>query len=150
MSKRHRYDFDRLDKYCKENCVTLLENYSNVFLTKKYLIKCKCVYENCENEFEKVFCELEKTGAYCKICIKIIANDRRKKTCFEKYGVGSSSQCKEVQEKITKTCLKKYGVKHSFQSEIIKNKIKQANISKYGVSNPTQNNIIKEILKRHV
>jgi hypothetical protein len=34
MSKRMKYDFDRLDKYCKENNVILLEDYSNVKLTK--------------------------------------------------------------------------------------------------------------------
>ena len=72
MSNRKRYDFERLDKYCKENSVTLLEDYTGCFLTKNSLIKGKCVYENCENEFDKLFINLVKTGPYCKCCIKII------------------------------------------------------------------------------
>jgi len=34
MSERRKYDFERLDKYCKENNVTLLEDYSCCKLTK--------------------------------------------------------------------------------------------------------------------
>lgn len=52
MAERHKYDFKRLDKYCKENNVTLLEDYSNLSLTKISLIKAS-VYENCDNIFEK-------------------------------------------------------------------------------------------------
>jgi hypothetical protein len=46
MSNRKRYDFEWLDKYCKENSVTLLDDYKDCFLTKNSLIKGKCVYEN--------------------------------------------------------------------------------------------------------
>ena len=98
MSKRQRYDFDRLEKYCKENSVKLLEDYSDIFLTKESLIKGNCSYENCENGFEKKFCELEKTGAYCKICIKKVANDRRRHTCLEKYGTDNITKRSEYKE----------------------------------------------------
>lgn len=33
MAKRKKYDFERLDKYCKANNVELLEEYSNFQLT---------------------------------------------------------------------------------------------------------------------
>ena len=52
MSNRQRYDFERLDKFCKENSVTLLEEYTDCFLTKYFLIKGKCVFEEhgvCDN-----------------------------------------------------------------------------------------------------
>jgi hypothetical protein len=101
MSKRKRYDFERLDKYCTENDVTLLDDYNKIILTKDSLIKGNCVYDNCESPFEKKFCELENTGAYCKICIKKVANKRRKDSCIKKYGFEFSSQCKEVKEKFT-------------------------------------------------
>jgi len=55
---RQFYNYERLDKYCKENGVTLLEDYSTIFLTGKVNIKGKCVYENCENSFEKSFSQL--------------------------------------------------------------------------------------------
>lgn len=34
MPKRVRYDFEYLDKYCKENNVTLLENYNSCNIKK--------------------------------------------------------------------------------------------------------------------
>ena len=53
MSKRQRYDFEMLDKYCKENDVILLHDYTDIFLTRESFIKGNCSYKNCENEFEK-------------------------------------------------------------------------------------------------
>ena len=46
MTERHKYDFERLDKYCNENNVVLLEDYSKDFLTKKVNIKFYC--EKCD------------------------------------------------------------------------------------------------------
>ena len=71
MATRRKYDFERLNAYCEENSVTLLEDYSNSNLTITSIIKGGCIYENCKNEFNKLFRELENTGAYCVNCIKI-------------------------------------------------------------------------------
>jgi hypothetical protein len=87
MSKRMKYDFERLDKYCKENNVILLDDYSSCKLTKDTYIKSKCAYENCSNDVNKNFRELENAGSYCKTCIKLKSTEVRKKTCLEKYGV---------------------------------------------------------------
>ena len=51
MAKRRKYDFERLNAYCEENSVTLLEDYSNSNLTITSIIKGGCIYENCKNEF---------------------------------------------------------------------------------------------------
>jgi hypothetical protein len=139
MPQRFKYDFERLDKYCKENNFTLLEEYINIKLTKDTYIKSICSYENCSKYVNKKFRELEKTGSYCINCIKIKANNIRRKSCMEKYGVENSAQSKCVQEKYKKTCLEKYGVEHCFQSEKVKNKIKETMIKRYGVENPNQN-----------
>jgi hypothetical protein len=80
--------------------VILLDDYTDIFLTKNTLIKGFCIYENCENEFDKKFCELLKTGAYCEICIKKIANERRKQTCIEKYGTDNITKRSEYKENI--------------------------------------------------
>jgi hypothetical protein len=64
-----KYDFERLDKYCKKNNVTLLEDYSCCKLTSNVYLKSKCSYENCENIVNKRFRELEKAGSYCLNCI---------------------------------------------------------------------------------
>jgi len=52
MSKRVKYDIQRLTQYCEENHINLLENYSDKPLTKKYIIKGNCTYDNCKNNFE--------------------------------------------------------------------------------------------------
>ena len=44
MSKRKKYDFELLQKYCSENNVVLLEDYSCKYVTRNITIKCKCVY----------------------------------------------------------------------------------------------------------
>jgi hypothetical protein len=144
MTERRKYDFDRLDKYCNENNVILLEDYSNIFLTREVIIKSKCIYDNCFNDVNKKFRELENTGSYCMNCIKIKANNIRIKSCLEKYGVKNSAQSKISQEKYKKTCLEKYGVEHCFQSEKVKYKIKETMIKRYGVENPNQNSEISE------
>ncbi len=87
MSKRTKYDFERLDKYCKETNIILLEDYSNIPLTRDVYIKSKCSYNNCENVVDKKFRELETAGSYCVDCIKIKANEVRKQTCLKNHGV---------------------------------------------------------------
>ena len=99
MITRIKYDFERLDKYCKENGVTLVDDYSQTYLNKNVKIKCKCVYENCENEFEKRFDNLLKTGSYCKCCIKIMTNKRIKSTFLKKYGSENILQMDFIKEK---------------------------------------------------
>lgn len=148
MTERKKYDFESLQNYCNENSVILLEDYTCKYVTRNIIIKGKCVYENCNNEFEKIFRQLEKTGAYCNVCKNIIKLKKTKKSCLEKYGVENPFQNKEVKDKYKKTCLEKYGVEHTFQSELVKNKIKSVCLEKYGVENPNQNNDIRNKTKK--
>ena len=143
MTERRKYDFERLDKYCKENNVTLLEDYSQSKLTRDIYIKTKCSYENCINDVNKKFRELEKAGPFCVNCIKIKASNMRKQSCLEKYGVENAAQNLKVREKMINTCLEKYGVKNTFQNNNVKNKIKETMIKRYGVENPNQSESIK-------
>jgi hypothetical protein len=113
MAKRKKYDFERLEKYCQENNVVLLEDYSNFQLTGLSNIKSRCVYENCINNVNKRFIEFEKTGSYCINCIKIIRNEKIKKSCLEKYGVENVSQidkfkASKVSQKYTYDLLQNY------------------------------------------
>ena len=43
MTERKKYNFERLDNYCKENNVILLEDYRDIFLTREVIIKSKCI-----------------------------------------------------------------------------------------------------------
>ena len=54
MTERKKYDFESLQNYCNENNVVLLEDYTYKYVTRNIIIKGKCVYENCNNEFEKI------------------------------------------------------------------------------------------------
>jgi hypothetical protein len=125
----------------------LLEDYSKCNLTKDIYLKSKCSYNNCENNVSKRFRELEKAGSYCVNCIKTKANEFRKNTCLEKYGVENVVQKLEVKNKIKNTCIQKYGVETSFQSDKVKNKIKSKMIKLYGVENPNQSEVIKNKIR---
>jgi hypothetical protein len=148
MTIRTKYDFELLSKYCNENGVILMEDYSKTYLGGKANVKCKCIYKNCENEFEKKFENLIKTGSYCLSCIKIMTNERRKQFCLEKYGCENVTQNNLIREKQKNAILQKYGVEYSFQSESVKNKIKAICLEKYGVENPSQNKNIKNKSKK--
>ena len=143
----NKFNNEKLIEYCKEHNIQLLEDYSNIHITKKSSFKAKCQSDNCNEVVEKIFREIEKTGIYCKECMNKIKREKTVKTCLEKYGVANSSQSKVVQQKYKETCIEKYGVEHAFQSNNIKDKIKATMLEKYGVENATQNEDIKNKIK---
>ena len=55
------------------------------------------------------------------------ANEKRKQTCLEKYGVENVHQINSVKEKCKQTCLEKYGVDNPAKNELIKQKTKETN-----------------------
>jgi len=99
MSKRIKYDIQRLNKYCEENHVTLLDNYDDKPLTKNYIIKGNCIYGDCKNIFEKKFINLIMNGAYCDTCKKIVAFGRMRNTFLQNYGSENILQLEFVKEK---------------------------------------------------
>lgn len=144
MVNHQKCNFERLQKYCSENNVTLLDDYSNMKnLNGTVIIKGKCNYENCNNSFEKKFSYLLASDSFCKQCSKIVKNIKSKKTNLEKYGCNHPSQNQDVKNKIISTNLKKYGCKYSTQSEIMKTKSAETSLKHYGVKHPMQNKEIK-------
>jgi len=162
------YNYDRLSKYCNENSIELIHDYSNKIMGKNFRIEGKCQTENCENTFDKDFRSLLKIGGYCHYCSKEKGKVKIKKTNFKKYGsehgMLALENRKELQEAIIKkfgkkfycqtdeykqknreTCLKKYGFEHQLKVPEIREKIVKTNIEKYGVPNPQQNNEISEL-----
>lgn len=117
MSKRIKYNFERLDNYCKANNVTLLDDYSNVKINRDIYIKGICCYNNCSSLFEKKFRELLNAGPYCKVCIQIIRNNKRKQKNLNKCGIEEPTKLYTIQ-KLNEICinnniklLKKYSEK---------------------------------------
>jgi hypothetical protein len=81
------YNDQKLQQFCHENNITLINNYNDVNINT-YIIG-KCITNFCLNNFNKVFRELVKTNGYCRDCTYENAKLKRKETCLEKYGVES-------------------------------------------------------------
>jgi hypothetical protein len=98
--------------------------------------------------------------------IKEIQN-KKEKTCLEKYDVLCITQYEGMKEKSKETMVKKYGVKHALQSKEIQKKIKktwskkssneikkiqekkeETSLKNWGVENPAQSDVIQEKMKK--
>lgn len=135
------YNNEFLQNYCKENNIILTDFYCKTNRDTK--ISGKCLTKNCEFNFNKVFRQLVKSGAYCNVCSKIKHQNKIKEVVLDKYGVENVFQMKEIKDKIQNTNFTKYGVFYPHQREEIKNKTKQTCIEKYGVENPSKSNAVK-------
>jgi hypothetical protein len=132
-----------LKSICDEGGVTLLEDYSDKYITRDTRIIAKCII--CENSFNKSLNKLHKQRNFgCRICAKKMQFDRIKNTMVQKYGVEYAAQSDIFKDKMKASMLEKYGVEHPNQSEEIKAKIKKTNLEKYGCEYGLQNEEVKE------
>jgi hypothetical protein len=111
-----KYNLELLIKFCSDNHITLLKDYSDEKITRETIIQCKCLREGCGNSFEKNFRQFYNTNGYCEKCTKNVGNKKFKVTCLEKYGVECPSQSQEVKDKCKATCLENHGVEHYSQN----------------------------------
>jgi len=140
---RLKYDYNMLKTICDEGGVTLLEDYSDKYITRDTRIIAKCIM--CENSFNKSLNKLHKQRNFgCRICAKKMQFDRVKNTMVQKYGVEYAAQSDIFKNKMKASMLEKYGVEHPNQSEEIKEKIKKTNLKKYGCEYGLQNEEVKE------
>ena len=119
MPKRKKYDFELLQKYCSENNIVLLEDYTDTKLTQKTRIIGICSSKDCGEKFDKSFKGLFERNVYCKDCANI-----------------------NKMNKIKQYNLLNYGYEFPFNSNNILNKSKNTCIERYDVSNPLKNNNI--------
>jgi len=143
-----RHDYNNLQKYCQENNIKLLKDYSEEKINLKTKIEGKCVSDNCENYFEKKFIQIIKTGGYCKKCTEEIRMKKIENTTLERYGVTNANKNRDVRIKIEETNLKKYGVKYILQNKEIKEKSKQTCLKNNGTEYPMQSKNVKEKSKQ--
>ena len=122
---RTRYDIDYLQRYCNDNNIILLYDYTNQIVNRETRILSKCVTDNCSNNVDKTFRDITKTGSCCIKCTKENRNDKFKETCIEKFGFASPLQSEEIKNKTKQSYMEKYGVEHIAQSDEFKNKVKQ-------------------------
>jgi len=142
------YSPEELKKYCEENKIELLGNY-DIKATSKTFIEGKCLTENCNENFRKLYSVLLTAGGYCRNCALNNGKIRRKETSLQRYGVEFPTQTKEIKEKKIKTCLEKYGVDSVSKVNDIKEKRKQNSLIKFGVEFPMQNKQVQENRKRN-
>jgi hypothetical protein len=69
-----KFNSETLIEYCNTNNITLLKSYENI--NRESYIEGKCIYNECNNAFNKNFKQLIKTGAYCVSCMTKIANNK--------------------------------------------------------------------------
>jgi hypothetical protein len=140
---RLKYDYNMLKDICDEGGVTLLEDYSDKYITRDTRIIAKCIM--CEKSFNKSLNNLHKQRNFgCESCAKKIKFDRLKNIMVEKYGVEYAAQSDIFKIKMKASMLEKYGVEHPNQSEEVKEKIKKTNLERYGCEYGLQNKEVKE------
>lgn len=162
-----KYNSEYLMNFCKENNLTLNDNYANELINRDTKIIGKCITKGCDLVFNRPFRELIKLNGYCADCCKEIGKmkiietnlktfgydnamknedvkEKQKNTILEKYGVEHISRLEKIKEQKKEKSLEKYGTEFVLQSEEIKNKSKETNLLKYGFENPQQNVSIRQ------
>ena len=108
MSKQKiKYNKNLLDKFCNDEGIKLLKEYSDNELNIEAIIEAKCLTTDCKEHVSKSFKYFLKNGCFCKTCQKNISVQRRKNTNIEKYGHESLMQNTEIFEKQQRACFKK-------------------------------------------
>ena len=130
-----QFNLDRIKEVIqRDKCVVQLSDYEGVKVTYKTKVKFVCP---CGNENTRDVKKMYDTGGYCKVCLLIKENEKKVKTCMERYGVANSSQCKEIADKWKKTNMERYGGENVSQGKSIKDKKKATMQERYGVDNPS-------------
>jgi hypothetical protein len=146
-----KYNYNLLEEFCKNNNITLVDDYKNERLHANYFIKGRCSTNNCINIFNKKLHKLINTNSFCNTCIFQKAKEVRKETNIKKIGCDNYFQSEEIKNKIKQSNMKNYGVEYPLQSEQIKNKVKKTCIEKYGFSHHSYNkNVQNKITKTNL
>lgn len=151
MSEKPKYNINKLNEFCLQNELKLLNNYEKVNRDTK--IEGYCKTTNCDGTYKKSFRMLNiYKNFYCQDCLQLIKNDKMKQTCLEKYGhitnllveeTKIKSHSQETVNKRKQTNLIKYGVEHPSQNETVRQKMRQTTYKRFGVEYASQNEKIK-------
>ena len=145
--QKRSYNRELFKKFCNEQNIALLKDYSNEKITSKTIVEAKCNTSGCIENVKKPFMAMYLFSIYCTPCTKNNAKEKSKKTCLEKYGVVNPFQSEENKKKIKATCLEKYGVENAMKLDATKEKYKKTCLEKYGCENTFQNEELKKKMK---
>jgi hypothetical protein len=150
QAKRIYFDFALLQTFCNENGITLLEDYSQKFVTRNMMVNGTCRNQDCKETFTLGFRTLYRNNTgYCITCSKKDHASRIQKGCLSKYGVDNARKCPIINEKVKQTCLDKYGCEYPSQNEVVKQKMKDTCEKVYG-GHPLKNNEVQEKRKKNL
>ena len=99
ITNKMKYNYDLLVSFCKENNITLTKDYSIEKVNRETKIEGKCIFENCNNEFNKTHRMLLYSNGYCNFHTENQRQNNRKKTCLEKYGFDNPLKMKKLKKK---------------------------------------------------
>jgi hypothetical protein len=100
MTQRVNYNLVLLIKFCNENHITLLKDYSQQKITKNTIIEGKCLREGCLKTFEKTFSLLiNVSNGYCKKCTIDNSKEKIKATCLENMVLNIHYNHKKLEKK---------------------------------------------------
>lgn len=149
------------------------KDYKDIKTDDVVLIRC----DKCGKESARKFRTTRIIPKICRHCllkdVEYIkeTSDKRKQTCFKKYGFDSpmksekikkrykktflkkygfdnpykvTSICKRAQKNSHQTCLTRYGVSCTLNLKEVKEKARQTLIKNYGVDNPSKSKIIEK------
>jgi hypothetical protein len=166
MAEKVNYNLDFLIKYCSENNITLLRDYSKENnednkpknktgpkrrgINRDTIIEGTCGIDGCEESFKKSFRDLNEKNGYCRKHVVEYGNKKREETCLVKHNYTHVTQIPSVKNKIKNTNLKIRGVECSLQSNEVRDKGKKTMLQILGVENPSQSKHIIQLKKQNL
>lgn len=130
-----------MSKYIKKDMRKICVNCGKEYIAKTHnQLKC---YE-CKRKF-CIICgkEFKGQGQVCSMKCRI---EKTKETNLKKYG-GHPNSTEKVQDKRKKTCIERYGVDHPLKTEKVQKEIQKTCMKKYGVPYKCMLNHIEMISK---
>ena len=165
MTAKVNYNHDFLIKFCSDNNITLLKDFSSENnendkpknktgpkprgINRDTKIEGKCTTDGCENSFKKSFRDLIEKNAYCRQHGVEDANKKREETCLIKHGCANVAQSLDARNKAKKTSLEKYGKEHPQQSKEVRDKVKETTLKNLGVDNPSKSKDILNLKRQN-
>lgn len=130
-----------MSKYIKKDMTKICISCGNKYIANKgNQLRCS----ECKRKF-CIICGKEFKGQG-KVCSIECRSKKTRETNLKRYG-GHPNSSKEIQNKRKKTCLEKYGVDHPLKSKEIQNEIQKTCLKRYGVPYKCMLNHIEMISK---
>ena len=74
---RQQYNYEYLQKFCEDNNIELVDDYSKDKITRDSIIRCKCKSDGCCEVFEKNFRQIVESKNFgCLLCVNKIKIQR--------------------------------------------------------------------------